>query len=63
MERKNKYDFQLSQSLNNPETSPKTYCTRLKTFYSGKKISLIPPLVINNQLITAFWVKANLALC
>ena len=58
-ERKNEYNFQLSQSLNKPATSSKTYCTILKTFYSGKKIPLIPPLVINNQLITDFREKAN----
>ena len=59
MERKNDYNFQLSQILNNPVTSSKTYWTILKTFYSGKTISLIPPLVINNQLITDFHEKAN----
>ena len=58
-ERKNEYNFHLSQSLNNPATSSKTYWTILKTFYSGKKIPLIPPLVINDQLITDFWKKAN----
>ena len=58
-ERKNEYNFQLSQSLNNPATSAKTYWTILKTFYSGKKIPLIPPLVINDQLITDFREKAN----
>ena len=58
-ERKNEYNFQLSQILNNPATSSKTYWTVLKTFYSGKKIPLIPPLIINNQLITDFQEKAN----
>ena len=58
-ERKNEYNFHLSQSLNNPATSSKTYWTILKTFYSGKKISLFPPLVINDQLITHFREKAN----
>ena len=33
--------------------------TILKTSYSGKKIPLIPPLVINDQLITDFREKAN----
>ena len=59
MERKNEYNFQLSQSLNNPATSAKTYWTILKTFYSGKKIPLIPPLVINDQVITDFPEKTN----
>ena len=58
-ERKNEYNFQLSQSLNNPGTSSKTYWTILKTFFNGKKIPLIPPLVINDQLITDFREKAN----
>ena len=40
MERKNEYNFQLSQSLNNPATSAKIHTALLKTFYSGKKIPL-----------------------
>ena len=31
-ERKNEYNLQLSQSLNNPATSAKTYWAILKTF-------------------------------
>ena len=50
----------LGQSLNNPATSAKTYWTILKTFYSGKKIHLIPPLAINDQLITDFREKTNI---
>ena len=37
MERYNKYNFQLSQSLNNRATKPRTYWTILKTFDIGKK--------------------------
>ena len=59
MERKNEYNFQLSQSLNNPAASAKTYWTILKTFYSGKKRPVIPSLVINDQFITDFREKAN----
>ena len=58
-ERKNEYNFQLSQSLNNPATSAKTYWPILKIFCSGKEIPLIPPLIINNQLITNFREKSN----
>ena len=57
--RKNEYNFQLSQSLNKPETSPKKYMTILKTFYSAKKISLSLPLVINEQFITDFWERVK----
>ena len=55
-ERKSEYNFQWSHS---PVASAKTYWTILKTFYSGNKIPLIPSLVINDQLITNFWEKAN----
>ena len=37
----------------------KTYWTILKTFHSVKKIPLILPLVINDQLITDFREKAD----
>ena len=58
-ERKNEYNFQLSQSLNNLATSSKTYWTILKTFYSATKMPLILTLVTNDQLITDFREKAN----
>ena len=32
----------------------------MKTFVSGLKIPLIPPLFVNNELVTDFLVKANL---
>ena len=49
---KNKDDYhkQLATKLTNPKTSSKTYWSILKTFYNGKKVPLIPPLVINNKL-------------
>ena len=43
--------------LNDPKTSFKTYWS--KTFYNGKKIPLIPPLLVNNCLIVDFKVKAD----
>ena len=55
-----KSQSQLSQSLNDPATSAKTYWTILKIFYSCNKIPLIPPLVINDQPITGFQERANL---
>ena len=58
-ERKNEHNFQLSQSSSSPATSSKTILTILKIFYSDKKIPLIPPLVINDQLITGFRENAN----
>ena len=47
---KDDYHKQLATKLTNPKTSSKTYWSILKTFYNGKKVPLIPPLVINNKL-------------
>ena len=47
------YDY-LAKKLNNPKTSPKTYWAIMKTFHNGKKIPLIPPLLINDKLESDF---------
>ena len=54
-ERKNEYNFQLSQ------LSAMTYWTILKIFYIGKKIPSL--LVTNNQPITDFREEANFLTC
>ena len=56
---KEQYYNYLAKKLNNPKTSPKTYWAIMKTFYNGKKIPLIPPLLINNKLESDFGKKAN----
>ena len=50
---------QLARKLANPKTSSKTYWFVLKTFYNGKEVPLIPPLVIKNKLRTDFKRKAD----
>ena len=40
-------------------TTTKTYWSILKTFYNGKKVPIISPLLINDKLISDFEVKAN----
>ena len=55
-----KYHERLAFNLNDPKTAPKTYWKILKTFVNGTKIPLIPPLLVGNQLVTNFLVKANL---
>ena len=57
--RKKEYYDQLSKKLNDPLTSSKTYWSMLKTFYSGTKIPLIPPIIIDNKVIRNFREKAN----
>ena len=56
---KDDYHKQLARKLTNPKTSSKTYWSILKTFYNGRKVSLIPPLVINNKLEADFKRKAD----
>ena len=50
---KDDYHCQLSDKLNNPKASAKAY------WYNGKKISLIPLILVNNKLISNFKEKAN----
>ena len=40
--------------------SSKTYWSILKTFVNGKKAPIIPPLLVNDKLVTNFLEKANL---
>ena len=42
------------------ETSAKTYRSILKSFYSDTKVPLIPPLLVNNKIVSEFTKKANL---
>ena len=50
----------LALKLNDPKAAPKTYWKILKTFVNEIKIPLIPPLLVRNQLVTDFLIKANL---
>ena len=46
--------------LNNPNTSAKTYWSILKSFYNDSKVPLIPPLLVNNNIVSNFTKKANI---
>ena len=59
LKRKNEYHRQLSNKVNDPETRGKAYWPILKTLYNGKKISLIPTILVNNKLILNFKEEAN----
>ena len=59
LKRKNDYHGQLSDKLNDPETSRKSYWSILKSLYNEKKVQLIPPILVNNKLISSFKEKAN----
>ena len=59
LKRKEDYYRLLSDKLNDPNTSAKSYWSIMKTLYDGKKIPLIPPILINNKVISNFKEKAN----
>ena len=56
---KDKYQNYIASRLNDPKANAKTYWSILKTFSNVKKVPIIPPLLINNNLISDFKLKAN----
>ena len=58
--RKDEYYDHLSKKLNNPNTSAKTYWSILKLFYRGTKALLMPPLLVNNEIVSDVTEKGNL---
>ena len=57
---RNVYYENLAKKLNNPLLQVKTYGSILKTFYNEKNIPLIPPLLVDNNLVTDIQTKANI---
>ena len=57
---KNDYFISLRNKLGDPSGSIKTYWATLRTLWNGKKVPNIPPLLVSNELITEFEVKANI---
>ena len=55
-----KYYERFANKLSDPKAAQKTYWKILKTFLNGTKIPLIPPLLVGNQLVSDFFVQANL---
>ena len=56
---KDEYQNYIASKLNDLKTNAKTYWSMSKTFYYGKKLPIISPLLINNKLISDSKVKAN----
>ena len=53
------YFDNLAEKLSDPKLNWKAYWSILKSFTNWKKIPVIPPLLINYQLVTTFNEKAN----
>ena len=58
-QRKDEYFCHLAKRLNDPQTNAKTYWSILKTFFNGRKIPVISPLLIDGKLVADFKEKAN----
>ena len=50
----------MSAKLDNPRTVPKTYWSIINKFLSNKKTPIIPPVLVNGELVSDFEQKANL---
>ena len=51
------YYRQIASKLNDPNSAPKTYWSILMTFVNGKKIPLIRPILVKDQLVANFLEK------
>ena len=61
LEAKEKYIRQLSQKLSDPSTDPKRYWKIINLFVNNKKTPMMPPLLVNDKVISNFFEKANLS--
>ena len=57
---KNNDFIRLGKKLGDPSRSIKTYWAILRLLWNGKKVPNIPPLLVNNELITELEAKANI---
>ena len=50
----------MRAKLDNPKTVSRTYWSIINKFLSNKKTSIIPPVLVNDELVSDFKQKANL---
>ena len=53
------YYQNINRNLNDPSRSNKTYWSIMKTFFNGKKVPAIPPLLLNGAFVTDFQEKTK----
>ena len=58
-ESKDRYIAKMSVKLDNPKRVPKRYWPTINKFLSNKKILIIPPILVNGELVSDFTQKAN----
>ena len=57
---KKEYYENINRKLKDPSTSSKTYWLIMKTFFNGKKVHVIPPLLFNSTFVTNVQEKTNI---
>ena len=50
----------MSAKLDNPKSIRKTYWSIINTFLNNEKIPIIPPILVNGELVSDFKQKANI---
>ena len=58
LQTKTSYYENLEKKPNDSTLPSKTYWSILKGFYNGKRVPVIPPLLISNKFVTDFKTKA-----
>ena len=58
---KTEYYQNINRKLNDPLKSSETYWSIMKTFFNGKKVPIIPPLLFNVRLSLIFKKKQKLS--
>ena len=56
---RNVYYERIANKLNDPTTSSKTYWAIVKTIVNSKKVPVLPPILVNNKVVTNFEGKEN----
>ena len=59
-ESKDRYIAKMSAKLDNPKSIRKTYWSIINTFLNNEKIPIIPPILVNGELVSDFKQKANI---
>ena len=59
-ESKDRYIAKMSAKLDNPKSIRKTYWSIINTFLNNEKIPIIPPILVNSELVSDFKQKANI---
>ena len=58
---KDRYLAKMNAKLDNPKSIPKTYWSIINKFLSNRKIPIMPPILVNGELISDLKQKSNIS--